>query len=71
MNLGSKIDDYLKKNGIKQIYLSIKTGISKSKISLGLKGKRTFSITEYQQICWALGVGVDEFIKPEPPSFVG
>lgn len=66
MSVGMKIKDYLESKGISQTFLSSKSGIPSAKLNLALNGKRRLSLTEYESICWALGVGVDTFIEPRP-----
>lgn len=63
--LGRAINDYLTDRGIKQIFLSQKTGIPKHKICSSLNGKRRFTFEEYELICGALKVNTDKFIKPK------
>ena len=50
--------------------LSIDTGISLTKISLVMNGKRDLSMKEYGMICWALGVDTNYFFKPITPDFL-
>ena len=68
MDVGMKIKRYLESKGVSQVFLSTKSGIPPAKLSLALCGKRRLSLTEYESICWALGVGVDTFIEPKPPG---
>lgn len=71
MEVGNKISNYLKSNGISQAYLSRKTGISYSKLSLCLSGRRKLSLTDYELICGALNVPVTKFIQPRIPNVKG
>lgn len=68
MKIGVKINDYIKSNGISQAFLSSKIGMNPSKLNLALNGKRKLSLSEYEYICWALGVGVDVFLEPRAPG---
>lgn len=70
MDIGAKIKAFIDKAGISQSELSNKTQIPPPKLNLSLSGKRRFTFAEYQVICWALGVGVDEFMNPLPPEGV-
>lgn len=68
MDIGIKIGEYLKSNGISQSFLSRKIGMNASKLNLSLNGKRRLSLEEYESICWALGLGVEAFLEPKPPD---
>lgn len=70
MDVGTRIKDYLESKGITQAFLSAKSGIPPAKLNLALNGKRKLSLTEYESVCWALGVNVDAFMKPRPPEGV-
>lgn len=63
-----EIKEYLKENGISQAFLSRKTKIEPSKLSLALNGERRLSLEEYSLICGALGVSTDKFLKPRLPG---
>lgn len=68
MDVGSKIKDYMEERNISQVDLCKRTNISPSKMNLSLNRKRRLTFQEYQTICWALGVGVDAFMEPQPPE---
>ena len=68
MDVGIKIKDYLESKGISQAFLSAKSGIPTAKLNLALNSKRKLSLSEYEAICWALGVGVETFMEPRPPE---
>lgn len=68
MEVGIKIKGYLESHGISQAFLSTKSGIPPAKLNLALNGKRRMTLPEYQTICWALGLNVDTFMTPQPPS---
>lgn len=70
MDVGMKIRAYIDARNISQIELSAKTKIPAPKLNLSLSGKRKLTFAEYQVICWALGVGVNEFMEPRPPEGV-
>lgn len=59
--LGLKIKEYLKSNGISQIFLSNKTGIDKNKLNQILNDKCSLSAEHYIKICNALNVSCDYF----------
>lgn len=63
-----EIKKYLEENGITQAFISRKTGIEPSKLSLALNGDRRFSFDEYSLICGVLGVNTDKFLKPRMPD---
>ena len=63
-----EIKKYLEENGITQAFISRKTGIEPSKLSLALNGDRRFSFDEYSLICGVLGVNTDKFLKPRTPD---
>lgn len=67
MDVGTKIKNHLEQNGISQAFVSTKSGIPPAKLNLALNGKRKLSLSEYESICWALGVGVSTFMEPRPP----
>lgn len=68
MDVGQKIKAYIDKEGISQVELSRRTRIPTCKLNLSLSAKRRLTFAEYQNICWALGVGIDEFMEPQPPA---
>jgi len=67
MDVGTKIKNYLEEKGISQAFVSSKSGIPPAKLNLALNGKRKLSLSEYESVCWALGVGVSTFMEPRPP----
>ena len=68
MEVGEKIRRYMDGNGITQVHICQKTGIAPAKLSLALAGKRRMTFEEYENICWALGVGVGTFLEAKPPA---
>lgn len=63
-----EIKKYLEENGITQAFISRKTGIEPSKLSLALNGERRLTFDEYSVICGVLGVNTDKFLKPRLPE---
>ena len=63
--VGQRIKSYLVENGIKQTFLSEKTGIPNPILSVMLSGGRKINITEYYQICKALKVDMQTFVSDE------
>ena len=61
---GSDIKKYLIENGIKQSYLSEKTGIPSPILNMILNDNRKIEANEYMRICDALGVPLEQF-KPD------
>lgn len=68
MSEEQEIKQYLKENGISQVWLSEKTKIAPCKLSYSFNGKRRLTLREYAVICWALGVNTDKFLRPREPS---
>lgn len=71
MQTNLEIKKYLEENGITQAFISRKTGIEPSKLSLALNGERRFTFEEYSIICGVLGVNTDKFLKPKLPDEKG
>lgn len=61
--VGARIKDYLTRNGIKQSFLSEKTGLSNSIISDICLGNRKIDCVEYYKICKALNVPLETFLE--------
>ncbi len=61
-NVFEIISFYLYKNGIKQRYLSEKTGISENILSAILNGKRKMSAEEFIKIIFTLNVDANYFV---------
>lgn len=59
------ISDYLKEMGIKQIWLSEKTGMTQQALSTTLNGERNLDIEEYTKICDALGLRYDYYASSD------
>lgn len=71
MQTNLEIKRYLEENGITQAFISRKTGIKPSKLSLALNGERKLTFDEYSVICGVLGVNTDKFLKPRLPDETG
>jgi len=57
------IAKYIAKNGIRQVFLCEKTGLTKHCVSMSLKGQRKLSLDEYEKICQALNVPCEYFFN--------
>ncbi len=71
MQTNLEIKKYLEENGITQAFISRKTGIEQSKLSLALNGERRLTFDEYSLICGVLGVNTDKFLRPRLPDKKG
>ena len=60
--VGQRIKAYLEENGIKQVFVSEKTGIQPMVLSTMLSGQRKIGVMEYYRICQALKVDMMTFI---------
>lgn len=58
---GSDIKRYLEENGIKQNYLSEKTGIPANVLNAIMNDKRKIEVNEYLKICDVLELPLDYF----------
>lgn len=65
MKIYQKISDYINKNGIKQKFISDKTGIPENTLSMILNGKRKMDADEFVEIILSLGVDANYFISPK------
>lgn len=63
--VGARIKAYLQSKGIKQIWLTEKTGLTKDAVSDIVNNDRRIEVTEYVRICMALGVPLETFVKEE------
>lgn len=63
--LGTDIKNYIEQNGIKQTYISEKTGMSVQALNAVLNGSRKIEATEYYKICGALNVPLNYFFKTD------
>lgn len=58
---GRNIKNYLDRHGIRQKFISEKTGISENTLSAMLNGNRRIEVNEYISICKALDVPLNTF----------
>lgn len=65
-----KISAYLKENGIKQSFLSEKTGIRPASLSAKLKGVTKFSHDEIAVICGVLKLQPNDILEARLPESV-
>ena len=63
--VGARIKDYLLENGIKQSFLSEKTGLSTNRVSNICNHNQKIDCITYYKICKALNVPLDTFLKEE------
>lgn len=63
MKVYQKVAKYITENGIKQKYISMKTGISENVLSMILNGKRKMDADEFVEIILALNVDANCFIN--------
>lgn len=63
MRVYKKISQYISENGIKQKYISEKTGIPENVLSMILNGKRKLDADEFVEIILVLGVDANYFIN--------
>ena len=69
---GRNIKIYLDRHGIRQKFLSEKTGIPGNTLSAMLNGNRRIEVNEYINICKALDVPLNTFAGvPEQEKEVG
>ncbi len=60
-----KLKRYIEQSGIKQKFISEKTGIPEPTLSLILNGKRKCEVGEYASICNILGVEFQYFVTSQ------
>lgn len=61
MTINEMLNDYVNKNGIKQVHIAQKTGIAVNIISKMLKGNRKIQADEFLRICTALNIDPNIF----------
>jgi len=61
--IARRIADYLDSNGITRTWLAKQIGVADSVLSRKLSGETQLNASEYKNICEALKVGYDEFMK--------
>lgn len=62
METNKKLNDYLKGHGISQAFLAEKLGISRTRMSMMLNGKRKMTADDLIKICKILKVSPEAFI---------
>ncbi|MCM1052495.1 MAG: helix-turn-helix domain-containing protein [Ruminococcus sp.] len=62
MKVYQKVALYIAENGVKQKFISDKTGIAENTLSMILNGKRKMDADEFVEIIIALGVDANYFI---------
>lgn len=65
MTIQNKVAKYVADNGIKQTFISDKTGLDKNVVSGILTSKRKMSVDEFELFCRALKVLPGDFINME------
>ena len=63
MVVQSRVAQYVKEAGIKQSFISEKTGLSENVISLIFNGKRKMSADEFAKICKAISKAPNDFME--------
>lgn len=63
MKVYEKISKYIENHGIKQTYISEKTGIPNNKLSAILNGKRKLEVEEFILILGALNIDANTIIS--------
>ncbi len=61
MNIVDKLNEYVNKNDINQIYIAQKTGLAEDTVSQMLKGNRRIFADEFLLICTALNIDPNIF----------
>lgn len=62
-DVGKRIQQFIKDNGIKQTYLAEKVGFTDAKLSAIVNGQRGIDCVEYARICKALGAEYGYFLE--------
>ena len=63
MRVYQKVREYIEENGIKQVVVAQKAGISKTTFNAIMNGKRTLYADDLRAICIALDVSPEAFIE--------
>ena len=61
MSISEQLNQYVIQNGIKQVYISDKTGLTQDRISKILNGNRKILADEFLIICEALNIDPNIF----------
>lgn len=56
MSINAYLSNYMRRHGIKQSYLSSKTGLSPDAISRIMRNERKITAEEFLEICFALKI---------------
>lgn len=62
-DVGKRIQQFIKDNGIKQTFLADKVGFTDAKLSSIVNGQRGIDCVDYARICKALGVEYGTFLE--------
>lgn len=65
-----RLKDHIKEKGIKQSFISEKTGIDKSTLSAILNGKTKLTVDNLELICWVIDCSPGQFLMPRAPGSV-
>ena len=63
MKLYEAVREYLDEHGIKQTVVASKAGINKSVFNAMMNGHRTMYADDFANICIALGVTAESFVR--------
>lgn len=63
--VGKKIGEYLENNGIKQVFVAEKAGLTKQQMSDICTKGRSIDCQVYYRICKALNVPLETFLEGE------
>jgi transcriptional regulator with XRE-family HTH domain len=66
-----RIAEYIKNKGIKQTFISQKTGIDDSSLSAKLNGKTKLTVDDIELICGAIGCSPSQFLIARAPATRG
>lgn len=61
MSINKHLNEYVTKNGIKQVYIAQKTGLTADTVSKILNGNRRILADEFLLICMALDIDPNIF----------
>lgn len=61
MSINERLNDYVTANGIKQVYIAKKTGLSINAVSKILNGNRKVLADEFLIICATLNIDPNDF----------
>lgn len=61
MSINEQLNVYIKENGIKQVYIAQKTGLTEDVVSKILNGKRKIRADDFLTICTVLNIDPNIF----------